>query len=259
MAGWRCAAPVDRTRVNAHARSLPAGKARPRRCAAPCKSWWTTSSCRTCSSGGAWGARLHGHAAHAPWRWPAWLPPAPHPSANTRAAGWRTSSRPTATPRSPAGRCGPRCAAALWHVKKGWKPAACAGAPTCTPCAAAWVLTRRAACTCAQLAGKADASRVQQLEEQVDEQLNVMCAMRSKQVRGWMGAWLAGLVARAASLLHSRMCLDPLIIVRLARHAPPPPHPTAIPRATLTCSTASCAAGLSCCVSKWPRWRSSWA
>ena len=35
----------------------------------------------------------------------------------------------------------------------------------------------------AQLAGKAEASRVQQLEEQVDEQLNVMCAMRSKQVR----------------------------------------------------------------------------
>ena len=33
-----------------------------------------------------------------------------------------------------------------------------------------------------QLAGKADASRVQQLEEQVDEQLNVMCAMRAKQV-----------------------------------------------------------------------------
>ncbi|KAF5839174.1 hypothetical protein DUNSADRAFT_1401 [Dunaliella salina] len=32
-----------------------------------------------------------------------------------------------------------------------------------------------------KLAGKADASRVQQLEEQLDEQLNVMCAMRSKQ------------------------------------------------------------------------------
>eukprot|EP00967_Tisochrysis_lutea_P072164 scaffold96095_cov20-Tisochrysis_lutea.AAC.2 len=50
-----------------------------------------------------------------------------------------------------------------------------------------------------QLAGKAEASRVQQLEEQVDEQLNVMCAMRSKQE-------LLGVAEVCSEFLGEAMC-----------------------------------------------------
>eukprot|EP00983_Pelagomonas_calceolata_P036372 1133644-Pelagomonas_calceolata.AAC.4 len=59
-----------------------------------------------------------------------------------------------------------------------------------------------------QLAGKAEASRVQQLEEQVDEQLNVMCAMRSKQrfaVSSWEKPCAGNMWKSAEEILGAMM------------------------------------------------------